>query len=198
MSVTSTINPMQVVDDWAVTADGRVAVVRGQEYKIEWVDGKGAIAASNKIPFAWRRLDDSTKTAFIDSTKAAMETLRQQAVTRAQAGGAGNMPIAFGPGGAGGAMEMGAMGGMRIEINMRGGDGPRGAAPGASNGAPPTGGPTNIQIPPLNFVNPLGAARLRAAIHSGRGARRPRRQRVDPHVERVRWRFRVRHRQREG
>ncbi len=154
MSVTSTINPMQVVDDWAVTADGRVAVVRGQEYKIEWVDGKGAIAASNKIPFAWRRLDDSTKTAFIDSTKAAMETLRQQAVTRAQAGGAGNMPIAFGPGGAGGAMEMGAMGGMRIEINMRGGDGPRGAAPGASNGAPPTGGPTNIQIPPLNFVNP--------------------------------------------
>jgi len=150
MSVTSTINPMQVVDDWAVTADGRVAIVRGMEYRIDWVDGNGAVAASNKIPFAWRHLDDSMKVAYIDSTKKAMEALRQQALARAQAGGAGPMMVA--PAGAA-AAEVGAMVGMRFE--MRAGDGGgRGAAPAASNGAPPTGGPGNIQIPPLNFVNP--------------------------------------------
>jgi hypothetical protein len=152
MSFTSTINPMQVVDDWAVTADGRVAIVRGMEYRIDWVDGNGAVAASNKVPFAWRHLDDSTKSAFIDSTKKAMETLRQQALARAQAGGAG--PIAFGPGGAA-AADIGAMAGMRIEMSVRGGDGGgRGAAPAAANGAPAAGGPSNIQIPPLNFVSP--------------------------------------------
>lgn len=157
MSVTTTINPMPVVDDWAVTADGRVAMVRGQEYKIDWIDDKGAVAGSNKIPFAWRRLDDSMKVAFIDSTRKTMEVLRQQALARQQAGGGpGPGMIAMGPGGAAPAgFEAGAAMGMRMEIRMDGGGGPgRAAAPGASNGAPPAGGPTNISIPPLNFVNP--------------------------------------------
>lgn len=152
MSVTSTINPMQFVDDWAVTADGRVAIVRGQEYKIDWVDGKGGIAASNKIPFAWRHLDDSMKVAYIDSTRKAMEAIRQQALARTQAGGNGPIMVAPAPGAA--VAEAGAMMGFRMEV--RGGDGgARGAAPaaGAANGAPASGGPS-IQIPPLNFVNP--------------------------------------------
>jgi hypothetical protein len=152
MSVTSTINPMQAVDDWAVSADGRVAIVRGQEYRIDWIDGKGAVSGSSKIPFAWHHLDDSAKVAFIDSTRKAMETLRQQALARMQAGGGAGAPIAMAPGAAA-AME-GAMVGFKMEIS-RGGDGGRGPAPGASNGAPPTGGPAgNIQLPPLNFVNP--------------------------------------------
>ncbi len=156
MSVTSTLNPMQVIDDWAVTADGRVAIVRGQEYRIDWIDGTGAVAASNKVPFAWRHLDDSTKVAFIDSTRAAMETLRQQALTRMQAGGGGAAGIAAAAPGlaAAAGIEMGAMAGIRMEFRAGPGDGPRGAAPGASNGAPPAGGPANITIPPLNFVNP--------------------------------------------
>ena len=157
MSISTTINPMPVVDDWAVTADGRVAMVRGQEYKIDWIDIKGAVAGSNKIPFAWRHLDDSTKVAFIDSTKKAMEVLRQQALARQQAGGAGGPGmIALGPGGAAAAgFEAGAAMGMRMEIRMDGGGGrPEAPKPGASNGAPAAGGPTNISIPPLNFVNP--------------------------------------------
>ena len=155
MSFTTTINPMPVVDDWAVTADGRVAMLRGQEYKIDWIDGTGAVAGSNKIPFAWKHLDDSMKVAFIDSTKKVMEVLRQQVLARQQAGGPGAGIMALGAGGAAG-IEAGAAVGMRMEVRM-GGDGPgrtAAPAPGASNGAPATGGPTSISIPPLNFINP--------------------------------------------
>lgn len=148
---TSTINPMQVVDDWAVTADGRVAIVRGQEYKIEWIDDNGATTSSNRIPFAWRRLDDSMKVAFIDSTRKAMELLRQQAVAIAQAGGTA-AAATFGTGGA--ADAGGAGQGFRFEFHGVGGEESRRPNPGASNGAPATGGPNSPQVAQLNFVNP--------------------------------------------
>ena len=158
MSVNTIINPMQAIDDWAVTADGRVAIVRGMEYRIDWIDGNGAVAASGKVPFAWRHLNDSAKVAFIDSTRSAMERLREQALARAQAGGGANMPIVAGAPGlaAMAGVEAGMAVGMRMEIRGgdgggRGGDGPK-RADGA--GGPPAGGPSNIQIPPLNFVQP--------------------------------------------
>lgn len=147
ISMSSITNPMPVVDDWAVTADGRVAVLRGQEYRLDWMDANGKVASTSKIPFAWRHLDDSTKSAFIDSTKKTMETLRQQQLARMQAGG-GNAPVMFGPGDA----PAGAGGGMiRIEMSAMKGDG--GGGP-PSRGSAPSGPPTAAQLPPLNFVAP--------------------------------------------
>ena len=147
-SVVSTINPMQIVDDWAVTADGRVAIVRGQDYKIEWIDGKGAVAGSSKIPFAWRRLNDSMKVAFIDSTKKAMEVLRQQAAALAQAGGTAS---AFAPDPTAGIG--GPPANVRFEFHGAGEEARRPQAA-SSNGAPTTGGPNTSQVAQLNFVNP--------------------------------------------
>jgi hypothetical protein len=153
MSLSSIVNPMPVVDDWAVSSDGRVAVVRGQEYRIDWIDADGHVTGT-KIPFAWKRLDDSMKVAFVDSTKKAMEVLRQQALARQQAGGnPGAATFLSGPGGAADAGMAGGAGMMRIEMRMGPGDGPP-PQRGASNGAPPAGGPANVTIPPLSFINP--------------------------------------------
>ena len=145
MSVTSIINPMQIIDDWAVMANGSVAIVRGRDYHVDWVQADGTMLSSPKLPFAWRKLDDSSKVAFIDSTKAAMEKLREQANAARAAGG--SAPPILGPpdgGGAGGGMVVMRMG---TELGAGGGGGPR--PPGPAGGAP-----ANMQLAPLVFVSP--------------------------------------------
>lgn len=140
MTMTSITNPMQVMDDWAVMTDGSIALVRGRDYHIDWVLMDGQLSASPKIPFAWRHLDDSTKVAFLDSTKAAMEKLREQQNARLAAGG--NTPLMMGPPDGGGSPQM------VIQMKVGGGDSPppRGNPP--ANGAAPN---ANV-LPPLQFV----------------------------------------------
>ena len=75
MRITSELNPLPVVDEWAVLADGTVAFVRGQDYHVEFLSPDGAKQTAPKIPFDWQRLTDEDKVAFIDSVKAARERL---------------------------------------------------------------------------------------------------------------------------
>jgi hypothetical protein len=149
MTINSITNPMQYIDDWAVTADGRVAVIRGQEYRLDWMGEANTVAASSKLPFAWRQLNDSMKTSFLDSTRSAMEKLREQAMARMQAGGAG-APVVVG--GAGGAAMGDRVQMMTFEMGARAaaapparGDGARGAGPGGAN--------TQFQMPPVQLVS---------------------------------------------
>ncbi len=145
VSINAIMNPMQYVDDWAVTSDGRVAVVRGQEYRLDYMGDGNTVASSSKLPFAWQQLNDSAKTAFLDSTRTAMEKLREQAMARMQAGGAGT-PIVMGAAGAAAVERAQA-----FTFEMRA----AGAAPsrgdGAARGAGP-GGATQLQIPPIQLV----------------------------------------------
>lgn len=150
MTVSPTINPMQVVDDYAVLSDGSVAIVRGRDYHVDWIRADGSIASSGKIPFQWRHLSDSDKVAFIDSTRVAMEKLRAQFMARQAAGGANGGPMALPP-------EAAAMGAGAPMIFMRmdgGGDRGNGENPRPRNEAGAGGMPTSIQIPPLQFVPP--------------------------------------------
>jgi hypothetical protein len=155
MRMSNIQNPLQYVDDWAVTADGRIAIVRGQEYKIEWIDADGKVESSSKLPFAWRHLNDSVKVAFLDSTKTAMEKMREQAMQRMQQqGGAAGGPVVMGPGGA---ADMGMGDRVRVaEFSVRAGAemGGRGVAPGAAANAPGRGANQTFQIPPIELVQP--------------------------------------------
>jgi hypothetical protein len=121
------------------------------------MDGK--VSPSPKFPFAWRHLDDSAKVAFLDSTKVAMEKLREQQNAKLAAGG--TMPMIMGPpdGGGGG-------GQVRIEMKM-GGDGP------PPRGAPPTGGAPAAApaLPPLQFVSPSELPDYAPAFSAGGSAR---------------------------
>lgn len=72
---TIVMNPMPEADDWTVLPNGTVAVVRVTDYHMDLIGADGTVRSGAKVPFAWRRLDDSTKAAFVDSTKAAVEKL---------------------------------------------------------------------------------------------------------------------------
>jgi hypothetical protein len=62
-------NPIPTVDDWAVLADGSVAVVRGQDYHIDFVNRDGSLTHGPKMAYAWEPLSDDAKIALIDSMK---------------------------------------------------------------------------------------------------------------------------------
>jgi hypothetical protein len=83
VSMTTELNPMPTVDDWAVLADGSIAVVRGQDYHVDLLSPDGARSSSPKLPFDWQRLTDDDKIAVIDSAKTAMERVRTAAATGA-------------------------------------------------------------------------------------------------------------------
>lgn len=62
-------NPLPLTDEWAVLSDGRVAFVRGLDYRVEYRAVDGQISSSDKLPFPWVRMTDSAKIAFADSAK---------------------------------------------------------------------------------------------------------------------------------
>ena len=103
MTATSEINPMQVVDDWAVLSNGTIAVVRGQDYHVDFINADGTAHSAPKIPFEWQRMSDEDKVAVIDSAKAAFERAR----AAAPAGDAASIAAGAARGAAGGAAGSG-------------------------------------------------------------------------------------------
>jgi hypothetical protein len=99
ISISIEINPLPVVDEYAVLSDGRIAVVRGRDYHVEFIDASGKTTVAPKIPFEWKRLTDEEKVAFIDSVKAATDRAAAAGGSAASRVGA-TMGAAMGAGGA--------------------------------------------------------------------------------------------------
>jgi len=139
ITMMSEINPLPVVDEWAMTSDGSVALVRGRDYHIDWVSPDGAKSASPKIPFEWQRLSDEDKAAFIDSVKAVRERMGANApmVMGGAAPGGGERMVVFGGPPGGGPPGDGARA--------------RGAAPGGQQPGP---GGMAMTPPQMKFVDP--------------------------------------------
>jgi hypothetical protein len=162
-TASATINPMPIVDDWALLPNGTVAVVRGRDFHIDWYHPDGTMTSSPKIPFDWQRLTDDQKVAVIDSARQIMEK-RQQArmaaldSTRKLTGNGEQQRITAGgdPGGAGGGMAQ-----MVMVMRTDGGGGG-----GGGGAAPPMRGGANLQItmPPLQFVAPYELPDYRPAF----------------------------------
>jgi hypothetical protein len=133
VTVTNEQNPMPIVDDWAVLADGSIAIVRGQDYHVDILHADGTMSSSAKIPFDWQRLSDEDKVAVVDSAKAAFERARTAI---------GNNPGANGRGGGGAGGGGGGRGEGTIVMSFRGGEGG-----GIRTGD--TGG-----MPPVTFISP--------------------------------------------
>lgn len=85
------IDPIEVVDDWAVLPDGRIAILRS-DYRVEFVSADGRETAGPRIPFDWQRLTDSAKVALIDSLKATAEARRSAAIAK-QSAPSGRPPL---------------------------------------------------------------------------------------------------------
>lgn len=83
------LHPAPTVDDWAIMADGTIAIVRGHDYHVDFIDAYGRTFSSAAIPFPWRRLSDADKVALIDSSKA----IRARMVASGSAPGYGIAPL---------------------------------------------------------------------------------------------------------
>ena len=124
VTISTMVNPLPVVDEWAVLSDGSIAMVRGRDYHVDWIRPDGSRESTAKIPFDWKRLTDEDKAAFIDSVKAARQRMAAsspQATERAAGVAAG---VAGGAGGGG------AAGGPPGEVRIMIGGGPPGAGGG--------------------------------------------------------------------
>jgi hypothetical protein len=63
------VQPVQYIDDWTVTPDGTVAIVRSRDYHIDWITADGALTSTPKMPFDWRRLTEEDKRKLEDSVR---------------------------------------------------------------------------------------------------------------------------------
>ena len=139
VTMMSEINPLPIVDEWAVLSNGSVALVRGREYRVDLVNADGSRTSAPKMPFDWQRLSDEDKVAFIDSVKAQRARMAAANPGTTLAGGPGQQ-IVMGDG-------AGRGGEQRVQITM--------AAPGAGGG-PPGQGPSVAggAMPQPTFVAP--------------------------------------------
>lgn len=95
VTLSPVVNPLANIDDWTVLPDGTIAVLRGQDYHIEWYGNNGARSVSAKMPFDWKRITDEEKVAIVDSTKRALA----KAIIPAEGATAGHGAPAAGSGG---------------------------------------------------------------------------------------------------
>ena len=149
VTMTNEINPLQTVDDWAVLADGSIALVRGQDYHVDFIRADGSVASSPKIPYDWQRLTDEDKVAILDSTKTAMER------ARAAAANGGNAVI----GGPGGGAPPGGMVVMNFQMSTGGGTGGGGVRTSEAGAGPQLTFVSANELPDYRPVFSQGAAR---------------------------------------
>lgn len=135
MNISIEINPLPTIDEWTVTSDGHVAIVRGKDYHVDWISPAGTRTSSAKIPFDWKRLTDDDKVAFIDSVKA-----QRERAAAANPNQGNQLAAAFGAAIGGSAGAAAAPMVMRFES--------RGAAGGGGPGGMP-----QIAAPSINMVS---------------------------------------------
>ncbi len=84
------INPLPQGDDWALLADGTLAVIRVIDYHVDYFAADGTKSSSTKLPFDWRRISDDEKTKLVDSLKIVAKEATDRQAAAAAAGGANN------------------------------------------------------------------------------------------------------------
>jgi hypothetical protein len=70
------VNPLPQIDDWTLLPDGTIAIVRSQDYHIDWVSMDGKLTSTPKMPFDWRRIMPEEKAALIEALRKADSTRR--------------------------------------------------------------------------------------------------------------------------
>lgn len=67
MAVARVYDPMPVADEWVVTSDGTIAIVRSSDYHVDWLAPGGRLTSSPRISFPWHRLTPDEKTKVVDA-----------------------------------------------------------------------------------------------------------------------------------
>jgi hypothetical protein len=141
--VVALVNPLPLTDDWALLSDGTIAIVRGREYRVDFIDEHDRISHGPRIPFEWERVAENDRQRIIDSARVEMEKLRAAQAARNAASA-----VSAGPTGP----SSGANGRQLA------------TADGAVRAAPASSGP---MLMPLEFVPPEDLADYRPAFRQG-------------------------------
>lgn len=75
ISINMIMNPLPTVDELVITSEGKVGIIRGRDYHVDWIQPDGSLQASAKMPHNWQRMSEEEKVVFLDSLKAARERL---------------------------------------------------------------------------------------------------------------------------
>jgi hypothetical protein len=68
-------DPFPFQDEWVVSTDGTVAVVRANDYHIDWTHPSGSTLSTPAIPFAWRRISTAEKLRILDSVRTTLDSI---------------------------------------------------------------------------------------------------------------------------
>ena len=69
------VNVEDADDQWAMLSDGTIAIVSVQDYHVEFLDPDGRRRSGPKMPFDWKRIDDTRKQFLIDSLRPALDSI---------------------------------------------------------------------------------------------------------------------------
>ncbi len=58
---------LPAVDAWAIAANGDLALLRGRDYHVDWIDGGGTRLSSPRLPYEWQRLTEDDRIRIADS-----------------------------------------------------------------------------------------------------------------------------------
>ena len=68
-TLTMTAVTVQKLDEWTVLSDGTTAIVRADDYHIDWIAPNGTRRSTPRMQYDWVRLSDQAKQKMIDSIK---------------------------------------------------------------------------------------------------------------------------------
>jgi len=88
----ATVAPVLTPDEWAVVADGTIALVRGRDDPVDWSSPDGTRTSSPALPFDWRRITDDEKRQLIDSARKVVEATIAASPTVSPAASAAGAP----------------------------------------------------------------------------------------------------------
>lgn len=112
------VNPLPSSDDWTVLADGSLAIVRAQDYHVDWVRPDGSRESTAKMPLDWRRLTDAEKQQIVDSVRKQNDAVTASLAASAGRGGDGAAGGARGGGGSGAVASAGRGGGDATRVPL--------------------------------------------------------------------------------
>lgn len=68
-TLTATTDPFDKVDQWAMLSDGTIAVVRANDYHVDWIHTDGTRHSADRMRYDWVHLSEADKRQKIDSIK---------------------------------------------------------------------------------------------------------------------------------
>ncbi len=79
----SNLGPLVAVGDgWGLMSDGSVAIVRGRDYRIDWINADGTRTSSPRVAHDWRQFSDADKVHFADSLNLQLDSTDSAARAR--------------------------------------------------------------------------------------------------------------------